>query len=67
MWFISNYRILFKSKLHKFLPHFDKREDQDGSEASVSVFSLLSLYPVISIDYNLAEKPSPFDPALVSL
>ena len=38
MWFISNYQILFKSKLHKIHHHFDKREDQDGSEASVLVF-----------------------------
>jgi hypothetical protein len=46
------------------LAYFDKREDQDGSEASVSVLSLLSLYPVISIDHNFAEKPSPFDARL---
>jgi hypothetical protein len=39
---ISNYRTLFKLKLHKF-PHFDNNEDQDGSEASVSVDNLLSL------------------------
>ena len=58
--------MLFKCILHKFQPYFDK-EDQDGSEASVSVLSLLSLYPVISIDHNFAEKPSPFDPDLVSL
>ena len=48
-------------------PHFDNNEDQDGSEASVFVKSLLSLYPVMSIDHNFAEKPSPFAPALVSL
>ena len=41
--FISNYQILFKCNLHKIQPHFDKREDQDGSEASVSVLSFLSL------------------------
>ena len=64
---ISNYSILFKCILFKIQPYLDKREDQDGSEASVSVLSLLSLYPVISIDHNFAEKPSPFDPDLVSL
>ena len=64
---ISNYSQLFKYILHKMQPHLDNNEDQDGSEASVSVLSLLSLYPVISIDHNLAEKPSPFDPAFVSL
>jgi hypothetical protein len=67
MWFISNYLVLFKCILYKIIAYFDKREDQDGSEASVSVFSLLSLYPVISIDHNFAEKPSPFNPDLVSL
>ena len=54
-------------KLHKKHPHFDNNEDQDGSEASVLVFSFLSLYPVISIDQSVAEKPSPLEPALVSL
>ena len=43
-------------------PHLDNNEDQDGSEASVFVESLLSLYPVISIDHNFAENPSPFFP-----
>ena len=37
-WFISNYSMLFKFILHKIYPYFDNREDQDGSEASVSVF-----------------------------
>ena len=41
--FISNYLMLFKCILHKIIAYFDKREDQDGSEASVSVLSLLSL------------------------
>ena len=36
-------------------PYLDNKEDQDGSEASVLVKSLLSLYPVISIDHNFAE------------
>ena len=67
MSFISNYLVIFKCILPKLLPYFDKREDQDGSEASVSVLSLLSLYPVMSMDHNLAVKPSPFDPDFVSL
>ena len=67
MWFISNYLMLFKCILHKIQPYLDKREDQDGSEASVSVFSFISLYHVISIDHNLALNPAPFSPALVSL
>ena len=41
----------------QIIAYFDKSEDQDGSEASVSVLSLLSLYPVMSIDHNLAENP----------
>ena len=64
---ISNYSQLFKYILHKIQPHLDNNEDQDGSEASVLVESLLSLYPVISIDHNLALKPSPLSPAFVSL
>ena len=64
---ISNYFCLFKYILHKIQPYLDNNEDQDGSEASVLVESLLSLYPVISIDHNLAENPSPFSPAFVSL
>ena len=64
---ISNYWKLFKYILHKIQPHLDNNEDQDGSEASVFVESLLSLYPVISIDHSFAENPSPFEPALVSL
>ena len=40
---ISNYLKLFKYILHKIQPHFDNNEDQDGSEASVFVESLLSL------------------------
>ena len=63
----SNYLKLFKYILHKFQPHLDNNEDQDGSEASVLVDSLLSLYPVISIDHNIAENPFPLSPALVSL
>ena len=43
------------------------KEDHDGSEASVSVFTNLSLYPVKSIDHNFAEKPWPFSSVLVSL
>ena len=54
-------------KLHKKYPYFDNNEDQDGSEASVLVLSFLSLYPVISIDQSDAEKPSPLEPAFVSL
>ena len=65
--FKSNYLKLFKYILHKIQPHLDNKEDQDGSEASVFVESLLSLYPVISIDHNFAENPLPFSPALVSL
>ena len=65
---ISNYSKLFKLILHKKIqPHLDNNEDQDGSEASVLVESFLSLYPVISIDHNFAENPSPFSPAFVSL
>ena len=64
---ISNYLKLFKYILHKIQPHLVNKEDQDGSDASVLVESFLSLYPVISIDHNLAENPSPFVPALVSL
>ena len=64
---ISNYLKLFKHILHKIHLYLDNKEDQDGSEASVFVKSLLSLYPVISIDHNFAENPSPFLPALVSL
>ena len=41
--FISNYLKLFKLILHKNYGHFDNKEDQDGSEASVFVKSLLSL------------------------
>ena len=40
---ISNYLKLFKYILHKIQPHLDNNEDQDGSEASVLVDSLLSL------------------------
>ena len=40
---ISNYCNLFKYILHKIQPHLDNNEDQDGSEASVFVKSLLSL------------------------
>ena len=49
------------------LPYFESNEDQDGSEASVSVLILLSLYPVMSIDHSLALKPFPCGPDLVSL
>ena len=66
MWFISNYLVLFKCILHKIQPYFDKREDQDGSEASVSVFTSLSLYPVKSIDQSFALKPSPLSFDFVS-
>ena len=41
---ISNYLKLFKYILHKIQPYLDNNEDQDGSEASVLVESLLSLY-----------------------
>ena len=58
---------MFQVKITLIIPHFDNKEDQDGSEASVFVLSSLSLYPVISIDHNFAVKPSPFDPDLVSL
>ena len=49
------------------MPYFDSKEDQDGSDPSVSVSISLSLYPVKSIDHNLAEKPSPFESVYVSL
>ena len=40
---ISNYLKIFKYILHKIQPYLDNNEDQDGSEASVFVESLLSL------------------------
>ena len=47
--------------------YLDNKEDQDGSEPSVSVSISLSLYPVKSMDHNLAEKPSPSESDFVSL
>ena len=47
--------------------YFDIKEDQDGSEPSVSVSINLSLYPVRSIDHSLAEKPLPLESDFVSL
>ena len=41
------------------MAYFVNKDDQDGSEASVKVSINLSLYPVKSIDHNLAEKPFP--------
>ena len=65
--FEHNFLELLGHGYEKKAPYFDNKEDHDGSEASVSVLSCLSLYPVISIDHNFAVKPSPFFPDFVSL
>ena len=58
---------MFQVKIVLENRYFESNEDQDGSEASVSVLICLSLYPVISIDHSIAENPSPFEPDLVPL